>query len=70
MITVSIAINGHPIHTRSAVNVKGIEKPTSSLPDGAWAKYKVDDGTTLTHRREDGAVMLAIAMLRTIKEQR
>ena len=60
MITVSILINGNPIATRSAVNV-GITPEEKSI-------YKLDDGKTLLHRRGDGAVALAIEMLKSIKE--
>ena len=60
MITVAILINGNPIAARSAVN---IEACTSG-----YHKYKLDDGTTLLHRRENGAVKLAIEMLKSIKE--
>lgn len=61
MITVAILINGQPIAARSAVNV-GQLKRTDIF------EYKVDDGTVLHHRPDDGAVSLAIAMLKTIKE--
>ena len=60
MITVAILINGNPIAARSAVN---IEECASG-----YHKYKLDDGKTLLHRREDGAVKLAIEMLKSIKE--
>ena len=62
MITVAILINGHPILVRSAVN-KGEQA------DGL-TRYEVDDGSALFHRRDDGAVPLAIKMLKTIKESR
>jgi hypothetical protein len=67
MITVSILINGHPIFTRSARNIgKGCKKGRSAnlLPD----RYKLDDGTIITHHRENGAVYLAKMMLDHIKE--
>ncbi len=60
MITVAILINGQPIMARSAVN-KG------EGSDGR-SRYDLDDGSVLYHRREDGAVPLAIEMLKTIKE--
>ena len=60
MITVSILINGNAIATRSAVNV-GITPEEKSI-------YKLDDGATILHRREHGAVALAIEMLKSIKE--
>lgn len=59
MITVAILINGQPIAARSAVNIEEC---------ASGHKYKLDDGKTLLHRREDGAVKLAIEMLKTIKE--
>lgn len=62
VISVSIAINGEPIFARSATNVGDVK------PNG-HSKYLVDDGSTLIHRRDDGAVKLAIELLRTIKEQ-
>ena len=61
MITVQILINDHVIYCRSAVN-QGIG------PDGVNTWYLNDDGKILKHRREDGAVKLAIKMLKTIKE--
>ena len=63
LITVTIFINGHPILTRSAMN-KG--RQSKSAPDEYT--YDVDDGRTLIHKRSDGVVPLAIAMLKTIKE--
>jgi hypothetical protein len=60
MITVAILINGHPIAARSAVNVGDCA--------GGLTKYKLDDGTSVLHRRKDGAVKLAIQMLKSIKE--
>lgn len=57
MISVSIFINGKPIYTRTAVNrIK--EK----------ACYILDDGSKVIHNEKDGAVELAIKMLKTIKE--
>ncbi len=58
MITVSIIINGIPIRTRGARKIK----------DGKKCTYLVDDGTELKHNPDDGAVVLAIKMLKTIKE--
>jgi len=63
MITVSILINGHPIYTRSAVNVG----EDANYP--GRHRYALDDGSELMHTRDDGAVPLAIQMLGTIKEQ-
>lgn len=61
MLTVSILINGNPIMARSAVN-------RGTLPNGDTL-YAVDDGSEITHRREDGAVALAKKLLDTIREQ-
>jgi len=63
MITVAILINGKPIFARSAVNVS---KP--SLSDVSIHTYKTDTGDIIKHRRTNGAVQLAIKMLKTIKE--
>jgi hypothetical protein len=63
MITVAILINGHPIIARSAVNE--LEKD-----DRGRDAYRVDDGSIIWHRREDGAVVLAKMMLDTIKEKK
>ena len=60
MITVSIAINGAPIYTRSAVNVGDCE-------DGSCL-YEVDTGEHLQHFQEHGAVALVRQMLDTIHE--
>lgn len=57
MITVSIAINGEPIYARTAVN--RLEEV---------GKYVLDDGKYLEHDPGDGAVKLAIKMLKTIQE--
>lgn len=62
MITVTISINGQPIFTRSAVNMERAGHEGVS-------RYKVDDGDTLFHDPEHGAVVLAMRMLATIREQ-
>lgn len=67
MITVTISINAQPIYTRTAVNVEKLDN-LPGAPD--LYKYKLDDGSELRHVREDGAVALAIEMLKTIKEVR
>lgn len=59
MITVAVLINGQPIAARSAVR--------RELKNGT-GYYKIDDGTTIQHRYDDGAIKLAIKMLKTIKE--
>lgn len=63
MISVAIMINGNPIMARSAVN-KGIE-----FDDGN-VEYLCDDGTIIYHNPDDGAVELAIKLLKTIQEQK
>lgn len=60
MITVSVSINGEPIYTRTAVNVK---QRKTGIDD-----YKCDEGTIIQHRYDDGAIVLAKKMLDTIKE--
>lgn len=60
MITVSILINAQPIFTRSARN-------NNSTKNGK-TKYVTDAGDIIWHKRDDGAIDLAIAMLKTIKE--
>lgn len=60
MISVSIAINAEAIYARTATR-QVIRTDGKTL-------YHLDDGSSLLHNAEDGAVALAIAMLRTIKE--
>ena len=62
MITVAILINGNPIMARSATNSGKV------LANGSTV-YNVDDGKTVRHHQEKGAVKLAIKLLNTIKEQ-
>jgi hypothetical protein len=62
LITVAILINGQPIMARSAVN-KGHAA-------NGFDTYRLDCGRTILHKPSDGAVQLAIAMLRTIKESK
>lgn len=61
MMTVSILINGEPIFTRTVVNQDTV---------GDKCTYLSDDGTIIEHNRKDGAVKLAIKVLKTIKEPR
>lgn len=61
MISVCVSINTTPILARSARN-------TGHVDDLGRHVYEVDDGSTLLHRREDGAAALAIALLKTIKD--
>lgn len=62
MITVAILINGQPIMARSAVN--------TGKARGGKITYRVDDGSTVYHDPEEGAVVLAKMLLDTIKEQK
>jgi hypothetical protein len=62
MITVSILINGQPIFTRTAVNI-------GNADDGIRSAYELDTGQIIEHERKAGAVKLAMAMLKTIKEK-
>lgn len=57
MLTVSILVNGNPIYTRTAVN--RISETNS---------YISDDGSHIKHNPKDGAIKLAIKLLKTIKE--
>lgn len=61
MLTVAILINGNPIMARSANN--------TGDRNGSKVRYLVDDGSSLWHDPEDGAVSLAERLLGTIKEQ-
>jgi len=61
MITVQILINGVVVLARSARNV-------DPKVDAEESTYKVDDGSTIKHRRADGAVKLAKLMLDTVVE--
>ena len=61
MLTVAILINGNPIMARSAVR----GEPS---PDGRIT-YLVDDGATIQHDPDDGAVALARKLLDRIVEQ-
>ncbi len=63
MITVAILINGNPIMSRSAVN-------KMRRNDKGETEYRCDDGSTIWHKSDIGAVPLAIAMLKTIDEGR
>lgn len=62
MISVAIMINGNPIMARSAVK-KGEHKRLK----GKY-KYAVDDGSEIIHDPKEGAVALAIRMLKNIDE--
>jgi len=60
MITVQVLINGQVIACRSARNYG--EK------SNGFTRYVVDDGNEILHKREDGAISLAIDLLTLIKE--
>lgn len=60
MLTVSILINGQPLYTRSAVRTKGSKDKICI--------YECDNGSTIEHYYNDGAVVLAHKLLDTIKE--
>lgn len=62
MITVHIAINGKPIFTRTA------HRRTKRWAKGDENAYLVDTGEMVYHKMDEGAVKLAIKMLKTIKE--
>lgn len=63
MISVTIFINGNPIITRSASRTKdGLGK------DKDYSEYTSDDGTKIWHVPEDGAIALAIKMLKNVEE--
>ena len=64
MITVTISINGNPVYARTAVNVTD----HFDTKMGNCCKYKLDDGSVVLHKQEDGAVKLAKKMLDTIQE--
>jgi hypothetical protein len=61
MITVAILINGNPLMARSVTNT------LEETPDGSVV-YLCDTGEKIIHKRDAGAVELAIKMLRTIRE--
>ena len=64
MITVAILINGNVVYARTAVNVA--DHFDTKL--GNCCKYKLDDGSIIYHRDEDGAVNLSKKMLDTIQD--
>jgi adenylosuccinate synthase len=64
MITVAISINGNVVYARTAVNVA--DHFDTKL--GNCSKYKLDDGSIIYHKQENGAVKLAKKMLDTIQE--
>ena len=58
MLTVAVYINSVPVIVRSCRNV---------ADDGKLAVYSVDDGRTIRHEPKGGAVKLAIALLKGVK---
>ena len=69
MITVSILINGKVLFARTASNkTKEYSKKYPDVLAEGVNYYKVDDGQDIFHRPDDGAVKLAILMLKLIKE--
>ena len=60
MITVTILINGNPIYTRSARRIRGAA--------GETCTYYLDNGETLKHDYDDGAIELSKKLLDTIRE--
>ena len=65
MISVTIAINGSTIVHRSAVNITSEFAPGSSYNE-IVNTYRSDDGKIIKHARKDGAIKLAIKMLRLV----
>ena len=66
MLTVAILINGNPIMARSAVNTGTTDKLDKH--EVKRTIYKVDDGSSILHDPDDGAVALAKKLLDTIVE--
>ncbi len=62
MITVAILINGQPIVARNAIN-------QSKVNHRGETKYLTDSGEVIWHKRGDGAVKLAKALLDLIKNE-
>lgn len=60
MISVVIYINNQSIVLRAARRIKG--------EPGELCHYKVDDGRTIAHHYDEGAVALAIKMLQGVKK--
>jgi len=60
MITVAILINGNPIVAKNAIN----QRETNERGE---TKYLNDAGEIIWHKSEDGAKVLAIKLLESIK---
>ena len=61
MIGVNIHINGQTIFARTAVNTQREHR--------GMTIYRVDTGEEVLHDPDDGAVVLAIKLLETIKDK-
>ena len=61
MLTVVIYVNGSPILARSARNAGKVDEEGRTL-------YHADDDRLIRHFASDGAVSLAIKMLKDVKE--
>ncbi len=59
MITIAILINGEPIHACSTTRIK-------EGGDEVY-EYKIDDGSIVKHKYNDGTIVLVKKMLDTIK---
>lgn len=62
MLTVSITVNGKPVYARSA------HRRASRHAIGKEQAYLLDTGEQVFHDPDKGIVVLAIKMLKTIKE--
>lgn len=62
MLTVSILINGQPLYTRSCYR-------ETDGKDGI-NQYRVDDGSVIEHKYDDGAIELAHKLLDTMHDLR
>jgi hypothetical protein len=62
MITVQININGNCILARSATRIRDENAEGEAI-------YEVDDGNTILHKPNEGAVALAHKLLDCIKEK-
>ena len=67
MLSVVIYIDHLPVVLRTAVNKSGLDDPAMTHPP--HTTYRTDDGKLLLHRREDGAVSLAIKLLQAIEDE-
>lgn len=61
MIRVLVSINGRIIHKRTAVRIEDEDK------DGV-AQYRTGNNTVIAHKPKDGAIELAIKMLKTLEK--